>query len=151
MDIDREAPATAEGEVQLAAPPETVWAVMADLSSWPRWNPDVKTMAFDGRLEPGATFRWKSGSASLVSTLQVVDAPRRIGWTGKSMGIHAVHMFHFEPKDGGGTVAGSAESFRGLVPSVFKKYSRNILQRGIDGFLGSLKIETERRAAAQDS
>jgi hypothetical protein len=34
---------------------------------------------------------------SLVSTLQVVDAPREIGWTGKSMGIQAVHVFQFEP------------------------------------------------------
>jgi uncharacterized protein YndB with AHSA1/START domain len=133
-------------EIQIAAPPETVWAVMADLPAWPTWNSDVKSVAFDGRLEPGSTFRWKSGSASLVSTLQVVEAPREIGWTGETMGIHAVHMFHFEPMDGG-TLARSAESFRGLIPSVLKKYSRNILQRGIDGILESLKIEAERRAA----
>lgn len=103
-------------------------------------------MAFDGRLESGSTFSWKSGSASLVSTLQVVEAPHEIGWTGKTMGIHAVHMFQFEPMDGG-TLARSAESFRGLIPRVLKKYSRNILQRGIDGILASLKIEAERRAA----
>ena len=104
-------------------------------------------MAFDGRLEPGSMFRWKSGSASLVSTIQVVDAPGEIGWTGETIGIHAVHIFHFEPRDGG-TQARSAESFRGLIPSVLKKYSRNILRRGIDGILGSLKIEAERRATA---
>ncbi|MGZ8605177.1 MAG: SRPBCC family protein, partial [Actinomycetota bacterium] len=40
MDIDRDAPATAEGEVRIAASPETVWAVMADLSAWPTWNSD---------------------------------------------------------------------------------------------------------------
>jgi hypothetical protein len=90
---------------------------MADLSAWPTWNSDVKSMAFDGRLESGSTFRWKSGSASLVSTLQVVEAPREIAWTGKTMGIQAVHMFQFEPMDGG-TLARSAESFRGLIPSV---------------------------------
>jgi uncharacterized protein YndB with AHSA1/START domain len=147
VDIDRDAPVTAEGEIHIAAPPETVWAVMADLSAWPTWNADVKSMAFDGRLEPGSTFRWKSGSASLVSTLQVVEAPREIGWTGKTMGIHAVHVFHFEPVDGG-TSARSAESFRGLIPSVLKTYSHNILRRGIDGILASLKTEAERRAAS---
>jgi uncharacterized protein YndB with AHSA1/START domain len=147
VDIDPDAPSTAEGEVQIAAPPETVWTVMADLSAWPTWNSDVKSMAFDGRLEPGSTFRWKAGSVSLVSTLQVVEAPREIGWTGKTMGIHAVHVFHFEPMDGG-TLASSAESFRGLIPSVLKKYSRNTLQRGIDRILASLKIEAERRTAS---
>jgi hypothetical protein len=146
MDIDRTAPATGEGEVQIAASPDTVWAVMADLPAWPAWNPDVKSMSFEGPLEPGAVFRWKSGSASLVSTLKSVDAPREIGWTGVSMGIHAVHVFHFEPSDGG-TRARSAESFRGFIPSVLKKYSRKVLQRGIDGILGSLKTEAERRTS----
>jgi uncharacterized protein YndB with AHSA1/START domain len=147
VDIDRTAPATAEGEIQISAPPETAWAVIADLSAWPTWNPDVRSMAFDGRLEPGATFRWKSGSASLASTLQVVEAPGEIGWTGTSMGIHAVHVFRFEAMDGG-TLARSAESFRGLIPSVFRSFSRKILRRGIDGILSSLKVEAERRAAS---
>jgi hypothetical protein len=147
MDIDRGAPAIAEGEIQIAAPPDTVWAVMTDLSAWPSWNPDVKSMAFEGPLEPGSMFRWKAGSASLVSTLKSVDAPREIAWTGVTMGIHAVHVFHFESSDGG-TRAHSAESFRGLIPSVLKGYSRKVLQRGIDGILRSLKVEAERKASA---
>ena len=146
MDIDRNAPATAEGEVLIAAPPETVWAVISDLPSWPTWNAAVKSMTFEGSLEPGSTFRWKSGSASLVSTLKSVEAPREIGWTGISMGIHAVHVFHFDPSNGG-TRARSAESFRGFIPSVLKKYSRKVLQRGIDGFLTSMKTEAERRGS----
>jgi hypothetical protein len=146
MDIDRDAPATAEGELQIAAPPDTVWAVIADLAA-PTWNPDVKSMAFEGPLQPGSMFRWKSGSASLVSTLKSVDAPREIGWTGVSMGIHAVHVFHFEVSEGG-TRARSDESFRGFIPSVLKKYSRKVLQRGIDNILSSLKTEAERRASA---
>ena len=61
------------------------------------------------------------------------------------MGIHAVHVFEFEPMDGG-TRARSAESFSGLIPTVFKGYSRKVLQRGIDSMLASLKAEAERRA-----
>ena len=66
------------------------------------------------------------------------------------MGIHAVHVFTFEPMDGG-THARSAESFRGLIPSIFRQYSRNVLQRGIDGMLRSLKAEAERRSAAANA
>ena len=145
MDIDRSAPATGEGEIQISAPPEIVWSVIADLSAWPTWNRDVTSMRFDGRLEPGSVFRWKSGAASLVSTLRAVDAPREIGWTGTTMGIRAVHVFWFEPMEGG-TRARSAESFRGIIPSVFRTFSRNTLRRGIDGILSSLKAEAERRA-----
>ena len=149
MDIDRNAPALAEGEIAIAAPPETVWGVMSDLSGWPSWNRDVRSMSFDGPLEPGSSFRWKAGRSSLRSTLRTVDAPHEIAWTGETMGIHAVHAFRFDPKDGG-TLARSAESFRGLIPTVLTSYSWKVLQRGIDGVLASLKIEAERRAASAD-
>lgn len=145
MDIDRSAPAIAEGEILIAAPPETVWEVIADVVAWPSWNPDVKSMKVEGPVAPGSTFRWKAGSSSLVSTLKVVDPPREIAWTGVTMGIHAVHVFRFEPSDGG-TRARSAESFRGLIPAVFRGYSRKVLRRGIDRILALLKAEAERRA-----
>ena len=147
VDIDRDAPATADGEIRIAAPPETVWSVMADLAAWPSWNTDVTSMTVGGPLEPGTTFRWKSGSASLVSTLRVLDPARGIGWTGRTMGITAVHVFKFEPLDGG-TLARSANRIRGLIPSVFTKYSRNVPQRGIDRILASLKVEAERRVSS---
>jgi hypothetical protein len=80
--------------------------------------------------------------------LKVVDPPREIAWTGVTMGIHAVHVFRFEPSDGG-TRARSEESFRGLIPSVFRGYSRRVLQRGIDRILALLKAEAERRSSAR--
>lgn len=147
MDIDRAAPAIAEGRIAIAAAPNIVWSVLADLPAWPTWNPDVKSMAVEGPVEAGTTFRWKAGSASVTSRLQSVDPPREIGWTGATMGIRAVHVFTFEPSDGG-TTASSAESFRGPIPSILRGYSRKVLQRGIDGILARLKAEAERRASA---
>jgi hypothetical protein len=146
MDIDRQAPAAAAGEVLIAAPQETVWEVLSDIPNWPTWNADIASMAVQGGIEPGTEFRWKAGSASLVSQLEVVDPPREIGWTGTSMGIHAVHVFHLESRDGR-TAVRSEESFRGLIPSLLRGYSRKVLQRGIDGILEALKAEAERRAA----
>lgn len=145
MDMDRSAPATAEGELQIAAPPETVWAVISDLPGWPSWNSEIKSITLEGPVAPGTVFRWKS-KTSLVSKLEVVDPPREIAWTGVTMRIRAVHVFRFEPRDGG-TLAHSEESWRGLIPSVLKGYSRKTLQSGIDGILKSLKMEAERRAS----
>jgi hypothetical protein len=146
MDIDRQAPAIAAGEVQIAAPVDTVWQVISDVRNWPTWNSDIASMAVEGPVEPGTEFRWKFGSARLVSDLQVVDPPREIGWTGVSMGIHAVHVFRLESRDGGTNVR-SEESFRGIIASLMKGYSRKVLQRGIDSILAALKTEAERRAA----
>jgi hypothetical protein len=82
-----------------------------------------------------------------VSTLRAIDPPNEIAWTGVTMRIHAVHVFRFE-RSGGGTIARSAESFRGVIPTILRRYSRRVLQRGIDGILRSLKVEAERRASA---
>ena len=83
----------------------------------------------------------------MSSRLEVVTPSSEIGWTGKAMGISAVHVFQLDARNGG-TLAKSQESFRGLIPSVMKRYSRKVLQRGIDGILSALKVEAERRAGS---
>jgi hypothetical protein len=144
VDIDRKAPVVAAGSLQIAAAPEVVWDVISDLAAWPSWNHGVRSVTVDGPVQPGTGFRWKAGSSTLVSTLRVVDPPREIGWTGVTMGIHAVHVFRFEPRDGG-TMARSEESWRGLIPSLLRGYGRRTVQRAIDDVLRSLKDESERR------
>lgn len=92
-------------------------------------------------------FRWKSGPSSLTSTLQVVDLPQEIAWTGTTMGIKAVNVFRFRA-NGGGTLARSEESWEGLIARLLKGYSRKALDKGIRSVLAHLKTEAERRAAA---
>jgi hypothetical protein len=82
----------------------------------------------------------------LTSTLQVVDPPHELAWTGTTMGIKAVHVFRFQAADGG-TLAHSAESWEGLMAGLLKGYSRRTLDKGIRGVLEHLKTEAERRAA----
>jgi uncharacterized protein YndB with AHSA1/START domain len=147
MDINRNAPATAEGERQIAADPQTVFAVISAIDQWPSWNPDVKSVELQGPVQEGTVFRWKSGPSTLTSTLQVVDPPHEIAWTGTTMGIKAVHVFRFQANDVG-TLARSEESWEGLIASLLKGYSRKTLDKGIRSVLSHLKTEAERRAAA---
>lgn len=63
MDIDRSAPAIAEGEILIAAPSETVWEVIADVVAWPSWNPDVKSMKVEGPVRP---VRRSAGSGFVI-------------------------------------------------------------------------------------
>ena len=69
-----------------------------------------------------------------------------LAWTGTTMGIRAVHVFRFQPGDGG-ALARSEESWEGLLPSLLKGYSRRTLDKGIRSVLAHLKTEAERRAA----
>ena len=147
MEINRNAPATAQGELQIAVDPQTVFAVLSAIDQWPSWNPDIKSVTLQGPVQPGTGFRWKSGPSTLTSTLQVVDPPQEIGWTGTTMGIKAVHVFRFQANDGG-TLARSEESWAGLLASLLKGYSRRSLDKAIRSILSHLKVEAERRAAA---
>jgi len=147
MEINRDAPATAEGELEIDADPRTVFSVISAIDQWPSWNPDVRSVTLQGPVQPGAVFWWKSGPSSLTSTLQVVDPPYEIAWTGTTMGIKAVHVFRFQANDGG-TLARSEESWEGLLASLLRRYSRKTLDKGIRSVLAHLKTEAERRSAA---
>ena len=146
LDINRAAPAIASGEALIEADPETVFAVISAIEGWPAWNPDVRSAELDGPVQPGTVFRWKAGPSSLTSTLQVVDPPDAIVWTGRTMGIRAIHVFRFEAREGG-TLARSEESWEGPIASLLKGWSRRTLKKGIDDVLSHLKAESERRAA----
>jgi uncharacterized protein YndB with AHSA1/START domain len=144
--INQNAPATAEGELWVDDDPQTVFAVIAAIDQWPSWNPDVKSVTVQGPVRPGTVFRWKAGPSSLTSTLQMVDPPHEIAWTGTTVGIKAVHVFRFQARDGG-TLARSEESWEGLLARLLKGYSRKTLDKGIRSVLAHLKAEAERRAA----
>jgi uncharacterized protein YndB with AHSA1/START domain len=148
VEVDRSAPAVAEAETEIAADPETVWEVLTDLEGWPRWNPDVSSVALDGSLEPGATFRWKAGRATITSTIRKMERPSLIGWTGKTAGIDAIHVWRLEPGDGG-TLVRTEESWQGLLVRLLRGPMRKSLEKAVDGGLGHLKAEAERRARAR--
>jgi polyketide cyclase/dehydrase/lipid transport protein len=148
MEVDRSAPVVAESKLEIGAEPGVVWDTIADFERWPAWNPDVNSVSLDGPVAEGMTFRWKAGPATITSTLRCVERPGQIGWTGKTLGIAAVHVWRFDADDGH-TVASTAESWAGWLPRLLRGRMRKQLQDGLDAGLPHLKIEAERRAAAR--
>lgn len=133
--------------IEVEAPPEVVWDVLTGFADWPRWNPDVKSMSFDGRLEPGSTFRWKSGPGTIVSTLEEVDPPRRVRWRGRTMSIAALHEYRLEPRDGG-THVETEETFSGRLARLMRGWLQKTLDRALEQGLEHLKAESERRSSS---
>jgi uncharacterized protein YndB with AHSA1/START domain len=144
VDVNRDAPVLASSEIEIAATAETVWDVLTDLERWPSWNPDVKSMAFDGEVAEGSRFRWKAGPGTITSTIRAVERPRLIGWTGKTLGIDAAHVFRLEAR-GGSTHVSTEESYEGLVASALRVPLRKVLEASLHEGLEHLKAEAERR------
>jgi uncharacterized membrane protein len=145
MEVNRSAPAVASNEIEVAAPAEVVWDVLADLERWPDWNPDVKSMSIEGPVADGTRFKWKAGPGTITSTLERVERPTLIAWTGKTMGISAIHVWRFEPRDGS-TLVHAEESWEGPIVRVLRGRMARMLQDDVDSSLPLLKAEAERRA-----
>jgi len=141
------APVRSRREIDVAAPPEVVWEVLTDFDRWQEWNPEVKSMSFDGPLAPGAMFRWKAGPGTIVSTVEEIDRPRYIRWRGRTLSIAAVHEWRFEGRDGG-THVETDESFSGMLARLLRGSLQKQLDRALEEGLVHLKREAERRAAA---
>jgi hypothetical protein len=93
--------------------------VLTAIDRWPSWNPDVKSMSMEGPLAEGSVFRWKAGPGTITSTIQRVEPPRLIAWTGKTLGISAIHFYWLEPR-AGRTLVRTEESYSGLVARLLR-------------------------------
>jgi uncharacterized protein YndB with AHSA1/START domain len=139
------APVKGTAEVDIAAPPQTVWDVLTRFENWPNWNSDVKSMSFEGPLAPGSMFRWKAGPGTILSTLDRVEPPRYISWQGKTLTIDAYHEWWLEPRDGG-THVRTEETFSGLLAKILRGTLQKTLDKSFDAGVERLKRESERRA-----
>jgi hypothetical protein len=150
VEVDSNAPVVRRGETLIAADPDTVWGVMADIDGWPRWNGDVRAASLQGPLQPGTRFRWKAGPGTITSTLVEVDRPSTLGWTGSTMGIKAVDVYRFRPDEDhpGHTVVRTEESWNGLLVRLLPGRLAKTLGASIHTGLERLKAEAERRAAS---
>jgi uncharacterized protein YndB with AHSA1/START domain len=136
------APVFGASEIEIAAEPDAVWDVLTDFDGWPSWNPDVKSMSIDGDVAPGTKFRWKSGPASITSTIQRVERPRLIAWTGETLGMSAIHVYRLDARDGG-TVVHTEESFQGWLARLLRGQMRKTLQNSLDSGLRHLKTRVQ--------
>lgn len=141
---NRNAPAFSEGRIEVDASPEQLWDLLADLERWPSWNPDVRSITVEGPIAEGTVFRWKAGPGTIRSTLRRVERPSALGWTGRTFGIDAIHVWRFEPQ-GATTLVAMEESFDGLVARLFRGRLQKQLDDSTKSGLANLKASAERR------
>jgi hypothetical protein len=131
-------------EIEIAAPPEVVWDVLTAFDRWPTWNPEIKSMSVQEPIVVGSTFRWKAGPSTVTSTIQRLEPPRLIAWSGRTMGIRAIDVFQLDAHDGT-TLVREAESWNGLVARLLRKPLQRTLDRSLENGLRHLKAAAEQR------
>jgi hypothetical protein len=145
MMINENAPVVAKAEIEVVADPEIIWEVLTDISHWPSWNPEVKWASLDGELAVGTEFRWKAGPGTIRSTIQRIEHLRFLAWTGKTLGINAIHVWQLDSLEGK-TIVRTEESWEGLIVRIFRRSLQKMLEKTTDDGLRHLKAEAERRS-----
>jgi hypothetical protein len=144
MDIDWSAEITATGSVEVSASPAEVWTILSDIADWPSWNSDVREARLTGDLAEGSRFQWRAGPGTISSVLRTVVPGRELGWTGKTMGVHAVHVWRLEGTPLGTRVT-TEESWNGWPTRLMHKRMERTLRSAVVHGLHNLKTEVEFR------
>ncbi|MCA9655610.1 MAG: SRPBCC domain-containing protein [Myxococcales bacterium] len=122
-------------EIEIAAPPQAVWDVLAELEHWSEWNRVVLGLRLRGPLREGTRGRLTLqlpppvGPRSLSVELVAVRAPHELAWQGGIRGVvRGRHGFVLEPTEHGTRLV-HTERFSGLaVPPVIAVLRSRLLE-----------------------
>ena len=145
MDIDENAPVITRDEILIDAPLDTIWSLQTDISSWSEWQPDIDASTIEGPLEVGTVFRWQTYGLSIESTIQEIDAPRRIVWSGLAHGITAIHAWTMTPSEDR-VLVHTEESWDGDPVRAEPEEMQQALDGSLRAWLQSLKHKAEAQA-----
>jgi hypothetical protein len=105
--------------IEIAATPENVWAVLADLASYPQWHPMYQ--AVTGQLAAGSTLTITSthpaSGRTVTAKVKVLTAEpdTELRWVSKLLGLTiSEREFRLRSTADGGTSLVQAGSYRGL-------------------------------------
>jgi hypothetical protein len=134
-----------ETHIEIAAPPERVWAVLADFPRYPDWNPFIRAIAGTPALGSRLTVTLQPpGAKAMTFHPRVLAAhpPRELRWRGRFLLpglLDGEHSFVIEPLPGGGVVLHHAERFSGLLRALVPAGTRT----GFDAMNRALKARAE--------
>jgi hypothetical protein len=137
-------------EIDIDAPPETVWAVLTDTRSYPDWNPFVRRLAGDlregARLE--AVIAPPGGRAmSFEPTVLAAEPGRELRWLGRFLVpglLDGEHRFAIEPLPEGRSRFIQSERFTGLLVRPLRNTLRKT-ELGFEQMNEALRLRAERR------
>jgi hypothetical protein len=142
--INKNAAVKCSKVITIYADSKKVWTVLTDIDNWDTWQTDISKSKLNGELKSDATFVWKSGGATIHSKLHTIEPFKQIGWTGKTLGMFAIHNWTLT-EEHGKTEITVEESLEGFLVKFLKKAMNKNLEKGMENWLDSLKMECEKQ------
>lgn len=134
-----------EYSVDVQAGAERLWDILTNIQSWPEWQgTSYIKPAEDGPLKMGSAFtaelggiRWNIGVIKAIK-------PGSICWTGRRLGIEAIHEWEFQ-EEAGKTRVITRESMSGGVIILIYPIIKRKLSKYDYKWLMDLKSKAESR------
>jgi uncharacterized membrane protein len=139
--IQQDAPVRAHEQIDIAAPPDRVWAILIDAPSWPHWATQIDSVESPGPLIIGTRFTWHSGGTTIHSEVHLLDPQHSLSWTSTALTAKAVHVWKLQPSTKG-TLVTVDESMSG--PMMSWLYTSSKLSKSDRSWLLALKQAAER-------
>jgi hypothetical protein len=141
-------------EIEIAASPEAVWAILTNFAAFPQWNPFIKEAS--GEQKVGGKLRVRvvpPGGKGMVfkPTVLAFETNRELRWLGR-LGIPGLfdgeHGFTLEPIDGGRTRLTQREVFTGVLVPLFARSLDDGTKKGFDAMNLALKERAEKKVSS---
>jgi uncharacterized protein YndB with AHSA1/START domain len=101
----RNCPVHVHNELDMAAPPDRVWAWLTHATLWPSWYGNSANVSFldesGPQLQQGTRFRWKTFGVTVTSTVLEYVPGERLAWDAHGLGVDAFHAWVLQPSDRG--------------------------------------------------
>jgi len=144
-------------DIEIAAQPEQVWAVLTDFAGYPRWNPFIRYVhgvAEEGRSIEVFVRGRGSPRKTLRSRVLVADRPHELRWRGHLFLPGAFvdeHRFLIDPLPDGGSRFEQTGRFSGLLTPMLHGTIEREIQRGLREMNAALKGFVERSCNGNSS
>jgi uncharacterized protein YndB with AHSA1/START domain len=132
--------------VDIAAPPEQVWEVLADVERWSEWT---ETVTWVRRLDDGPL---RSGSRAKINQPKIpeteyvvteIEPGQSFTWVATGPGVTTTARHTIEALPGGGTRVTLAVDQAGLLGSVMGRFYRGLTDRYLANEAEGLKARCE--------
>jgi hypothetical protein len=138
-----------EHRIAVAASPEVIFEIYADVENWPTWDPDTKRANIDGPFQVGSRGRLTPTKGNTVPMVLTQVVPAKCFTVESRIPLFRMVFEHELVPVPGATEVVHRVTFSGLLSIVLGPMLAKQLNSGLLVTLRNLKTLAEARSAAQ--